>query len=170
MARNLVHRAKRAVPDSMEVNGASWRHDNIGRLLNSAIRRFEARVIELMAEAGHVSTRISHISLTRNLDLTGTRVTELAQRSAMTKQAVGELVDQCAELGLIERRPDPADGRARIVTFTKTGLEWLADCRSAVMQAELEMRELIGARRLDDVKTALRRYGASYDRLGRGET
>lgn len=169
MARNLAPRAKRAVPDSKHLSGDSWRHDNIGRLLNSAVRRFENRVIELMTEAGHVSTRISHISLTRNLDLTGTRVTELAHRSAMTKQAMGELVDQCADLGLIERRPDPADGRARIVMFTKVGLDWLADCRKAVVQAEQEMREQIGARRLDDVKNALGLYGTPCDRLGRNE-
>src|SRR5262249_29839575 len=58
-----------------------WRHDNIGRLLNNAVRRFEDRVLELMAEAGYADARISHLNLTRNLDRDGTRLTELAARA-----------------------------------------------------------------------------------------
>lgn len=166
-ARPQVKRASRAVQASAA--GDTWRHDNIGRLLNAAVRRFEARVIELMVAAGYAQARISHLSLTRNLDRTGTRVTELAQRSAMTKQAMGELVEQCAELGLVERRPDPADGRARIVTFTRIGLKWLEDCRTAVVQAEAEMSEDIGSRQLGLIKDALKRYGVSHTSLGRSE-
>jgi DNA-binding MarR family transcriptional regulator len=101
-------------------SGTAWRHANVGRLLNNAVRRFEARVLELMSASGHVETRIAHVSLTRNLDVEGTRLTELAQRASMSKQAMGELVDQCAELGLVERMADPKDGRARIIRFTPT--------------------------------------------------
>jgi len=125
--------------------GTAWRHGNIGRLLNNAIRRFEARVLELMSEAGHGQTRIAHVSLTRNLDVSGTRLTEIARRASMTKQAMGELVDQCEALGLVSRRPDPSDKRARIVTFTPRGLKWLDAFRAAVDMAEDEMRRELGA-------------------------
>src|SRR5215831_6661753 len=90
-------------------SGTAWRHANIGRLLNNAVRRFEARVLELMSARGHVETRIAHVSLTRNLDVEGTRLTELARRASMSKQAMGELVDQCMELGLVGRIADPSD-------------------------------------------------------------
>src|SRR5438067_2405248 len=30
-----------------------WRHTNVGRLMNNAVRRFETRVFELLAAAGH---------------------------------------------------------------------------------------------------------------------
>ncbi len=76
------------------------------------MRRFEARVLELMKQArGHDETRIAHVGLTRNLDVEGTRLTELARRASMSKQAMGELVDQCAELGLVDRVADPTDRR-----------------------------------------------------------
>lgn len=142
-----------------------WRHDNVGRLLNNAIRRFEARVLELMADAGHSETRISHVSLTRNLDRGGTRITELAQRAGMTKQGMGELVQQCVSLRLVECLPDPNDGRARLVRFTRRGISWLDAFREAVDQAEHEMLSAVGERNMKQTRAALARYGAEFDPL-----
>lgn len=136
-----------------------WRHDNIGRLLSNALRHFEARVIELLAEAGHDEVTQSHIHATRHLDVAGTRLTEMAQRAAMTKQSMSELVDQLERKGLVTRRPDPADGRARLVHFTPAGLAWLDDFRVAVRKAEGEMSRAIGADALRAMKDALRRHG-----------
>ena len=137
-----------------------WRHDNIGRLLSNALRHFEARVIELLADAGHDEVTQSHIHATRHLDVAGTRLTEMAQRAAMTKQSMSELVDQLERKGLVTRRPDPADGRARLVCFTPAGLAWLDDFRVAVRKAEREMARTIGADALQAMKEALRRHGA----------
>jgi DNA-binding MarR family transcriptional regulator len=145
--------------------GDGWRHDNIGRLLNNAVSRFESRVLELMSQSGHPEARISHISLTRNLDRTGTRVTELARRAGMTKQAMGELVSQCGTLNLVVASVDPADKRARVVRFTPAGLQWLDAFRHAVDQAEREMRDEVGAMSMDVLRGALALYGADFDTL-----
>lgn len=145
--------------------GTAWRHANVGRLLNNAVRRFEARVLELMAESGHGETRIAHVSLTRNLDVEGTRLTELARRASMSKQAMGELVDQCAELGLVTREADPHDGRARVVRFTPAGLRWLAAFGDAVDVAEAEMRKQLGKVTMDAMVQGLSAYGAQFDTL-----
>jgi DNA-binding MarR family transcriptional regulator len=146
-------------------SGTAWRHANIGRLLNNAVRRFEARVLELMSASGHVETRIAHVNLTRNLDVDGTRLTELARRASMSKQAMGELVDQCEDLGLVDRVVDPSDGRARIVTFTPAGLAWLDAFRDAVDLAEQEMRIELGKSTMDAIVRGLAVYGARFDSL-----
>jgi DNA-binding MarR family transcriptional regulator len=145
--------------------GTAWRHANIGRLLNNAVRRFEARVLELMSASGHAETRIAHVNLTRNLDVEGTRLTELARRASMSKQAMGELVDQCVELGLVDRVADPSDGRARIVMFTPAGLTWLDTFRDAVDVAEREMRAELGKPTMDVILKGLAVYGAKFDPL-----
>jgi DNA-binding MarR family transcriptional regulator len=147
-------------------SGTAWRHANIGRLLNNAVRRFEARVLELMSAGGHGKTRIAHVSLTRNLDVEGTRLTELARRASMSKQAMGELVDQCAELGLVDRAADPNDRRARIIRFTPAGLAWLDAFRDAVDVAEQEMRTKLGKATMDAILKGLTTYGAKLKRLG----
>ena len=146
-------------------NGTAWRHANVGRLLNNAIRRFEERVLELMGAAGYAQTRMAHVNLTRNLDVAGTRLTELARRAAMSKQAMGELVEQCEVLGLVARLPDPSDGRARIIRFTPAGLDWLDAFREAVDDAEREMRRELGAATMDVLLKALAAYGARFGTL-----
>ncbi len=146
-------------------SATAWRHANIGRLLNNAVRRFEARVLELMSERGHAETRIAQLSLIRNLDVEGTRLTELARRASMSKQAMGELVDQCTELGLVDRVADPSDGRARIVRFTRTGLTWLNALRDAIDIAEREMRAELGKTTMDTILKGLAAYGAMFDTL-----
>ncbi|MGC2779915.1 MAG: MarR family transcriptional regulator [Bradyrhizobium sp.] len=145
--------------------GTAWRHANIGRLLNNAVRRFESRVLELMATSGHGETRIAHVGLTRNLDVEGTRLTELARRASMSKQAMGELVDQCSELGLVAREADPRDRRARLVRFTPAGLRWLEAFRDAVDVAEREMRAELGKAAMDAIVQGLSAYGARFDAL-----
>jgi DNA-binding MarR family transcriptional regulator len=145
--------------------GDRWRHDNVGRLLNNAVARFESRVLELMSQSGHPQARISHISLTRNLDLGGTRVSELARRAGMTKQAMGELVSQCAAMRLVVTSADPSDKRARVVRFTPAGEQWLEAFRHAVDEAEREMRNEVGSMALDVLRGALALYGAGFDTL-----
>jgi DNA-binding MarR family transcriptional regulator len=118
-----------------------------------------------MSQSGHPEARISHVSLTRNLDLGGTRVSELARRAGMTKQAMGELVSQCAALKLVVTRVDPTDKRARVVQFTPEGLRWLAAFGQAVDRAEREMRDEVGAMSMDVLRGALALYGAGFGTL-----
>lgn len=160
MTRSTLSKPRAVVPTADQ-----WRHDNIGRLLNNAIARFEARVLELMAQSGQTEARLSHISLTRNLDRSGTRVSDLAARAGMTKQAMGELVAQCVELGLVASTVDPADKRARIIRFTPRGLKWLQAFRKAVDKAEREMRREVGAAGMEALRKALKLYGGQFGSL-----
>lgn len=147
------------------VDHEAWRHHNVGRILHNALSRFEARVLEILAESGHDQVRPSHISLTRNLDMGGTITTELARRAGMTKQAMGEIVEQCEQLGLVERVRDKRDARAKIVRFSEAGLEWLKAFRVALTRAEQEMRNELGYLRTDAIASALKAYGYKFDQL-----
>lgn len=132
-----------------------WRQTHLGRLLGHAMRRFDARVLQLMARdvrvplaLSHLAARdqvsAAHIHITRHLSLSGDRLTDLAARAGMTKQSMANLVDQCEAWGLVTREADPLDARARRVCFTPTGLAWLAAFRAAVAQAESEFRAEVG--------------------------
>jgi DNA-binding MarR family transcriptional regulator len=132
-----------------------WRLTHLGRLLGHALRRFDERVLYLMAHnidvplalsnlAARAQIGAAHIHITRHLDLNGTRLTELAQKAGMSKQAMGDLVDQCEAWDLVTREPDPRDARARVLRFTPTGLLWLAAFKDAVAQAEQEFRAEVG--------------------------
>ncbi|TWO66671.1 MarR family transcriptional regulator [Caenimonas sedimenti] len=132
-----------------------WRLTHLGRLLGHAMRRFDERVLHLMAHnvevplalanlAARAQITAAHIHITRHLALQGSRLTELAASAGMSKQAMGDLVDQCEAWGLVTREADGRDARARLVKFTPTGLAWLQAFRDAVAQAEAEFRTEVG--------------------------
>jgi len=49
------------------------------------------------------------------------RVTELAERLRIAPRSATEVVDHLERRGLVERRPDPADRRATLITLTERG-------------------------------------------------
>jgi DNA-binding MarR family transcriptional regulator len=147
-----------------------WRLGHLGRLMGEALRRFDNRVLHLMAHDPDVPLALSnlaarqqvgaaHVHITRHLPLEGARLTELAARAGMTKQAMGALVDQCEAWGLVRREPDPRDARARRIVFTATGLLWQEAFRRAVAQAEAEFRALVGEEVATVVALGLEAYG-----------
>jgi DNA-binding MarR family transcriptional regulator len=148
MPKNTPHQAQHLEDDR-------WRQSHLGRWLGHAMRRFDERVLQLMAGnpgvplalanlAARDQISAAHIHITRHLALQGSRLTELAEVAGMTKQAMGKLVDQCEAWGLVTREDDPLDARARRVVFTETGLAWLQAFRDAVQQAEQEFRDAVG--------------------------
>ena len=132
-----------------------WRQTHLGRLLGEATRRFDTRVLQLMAASEQAPLALSnlaarnkvgaaHVHITRHLPLEGARVSELAQAAGMTRQSMSTLVQQCEAWGLIMREVDPRDGRAQRIVFTPAGLDWLAAFRVAVAQAEREFNAAVG--------------------------
>jgi len=151
----------------------AWRQTHLGRLLGHAVRRFDERVLALMARNVEVPLALSnlaareqvsaaHIHITRHLALEGSRLTDLASRAGMTKQAMGDLVDQCEAWGLVMRAPDDRDRRARVVRFTPVGLSWLTAFEQAVAQAEQEFRAEVGADVATVVALGLEAYAGAW--------
>ena len=156
----------------MQDDQDAWRQTHLGRLLGEAMRRFDARVLELMAHDAEVPLALSnlaarqqvsaaHIHITRHLARGGSRLTELAEAAGMSKQAMGALVDQCEAWGLVTRGPDPLDARARRVVFTADGLAWLEAFRRSVAQAEAEFRASVGEEVATVVALGLEAYCGS---------
>src|SRR2546427_11054142 len=150
----------------------SWRLTHLGRLLGQALRRFDERVLSLMASNVDVPLALSnlaardqvgaaHIHITRHLAVGGSRLTELAASAGMSKQAMGDLVNQCEAWGLVTREADPHDKRARRGLFTQSGLLWLEAFRHAVAQAEDEFRQAVGPDVATVVALGLEAYGSS---------
>ncbi len=135
-----------------------WRSRNAGRLLSLAARRFSRDLLRFVHERGYREVTQVLLALFRNLDLAGTRLTDLAARARMTKQSMRELVDRAEALGLVERAPDLIDGRAKRVSFTPSGLDLLHEVRRAVALAEERLDQVVGG----PFALALRRRLAEY--------
>lgn len=158
---------------SLSPSPQDWRQAHLGRLLGHAMRRFDARVLHLMAHnvdvplalsnlAARAQVSAAHVHITRHLSLQGSRLSELAESAGMTKQAMGDLVTQCEAWGLVQRTPDPQDARARRIVFTDTGLAWLRAFEQAVAQAQQEFRQEVGAEVATVVSLGLEAYAGAY--------
>lgn len=93
----------------------------------------EAALARVRAATGQRHLRAAHTALFPHIDLQGTRLTEIARRVGVSKQAVAKLVDELVTLGVLERVPDPSDGRAKLVRFAGGGAALLPGL--AVLQA-----------------------------------
>lgn len=138
------------------------RRHGIGRLLLLARRDFLERIAAKMEGEDGATIVQARGRLLPYIDVEGTRSVDLARRMGVTKQAVGRLVRELEEDGLLYREPDGADGRAFLVKFTDAGLEYLKRLHKCISQIERDYERLVGADRMQVVREALSliAYGA----------
>jgi len=103
-------------------------------LLRRTAQHMVSELVERLATAGYPDISGTHHPVFENIDLGGTRLTVLAARAHLTHQSMSELVRTLEQRGYVERRPDPSDGRARLVRLTAKGLRMV---RQASQEIEL---------------------------------
>ena len=124
-----------------------------------AVRDMFAR----MADAGFEDVREGHGCVFGFVDLeNGSRLTDLAERARLTKQAVGEAVAELEQLGYIERVPDPEDGRAKIIRLTARGEDAARMGRRLFAEIEAEWAERHGEERIADLRACAEEIAESY--------
>ena len=124
----------------------------------------EAMLAEFRAELERTEfsdIRPTHGCVFRFVKGDGMRLTRLAELASMTKQSVGEIVDDLVERGYAERVPDPADRRAKLICLTERGRE--AQTRGFGLFAEVEERwiERYGPDRIAQLRETLEEIAAS---------
>ncbi|MGH0033255.1 MAG: MarR family winged helix-turn-helix transcriptional regulator [Myxococcota bacterium] len=156
-----------ASPDASDKTSAPevFRRFHIGLLFQQLARDFERRARATLRARGHVGLQPSHQVVFASLVGSGARLTELAERAGMTKQAMGQLVDDLESLGYVERIPDPADGRAKIVRLTPDGRSFLDDAADVVSAIWDDYASLLGERELANLQS---RLGSLLDRARAG--
>ncbi len=130
---------------------------HIGRLLREAFALFERRLHEGLHAAGVTEIRPTHHAVLRHLDVDGTRASELAERSGLTRQALTQIIDDLEALGYVARRPDPEDRRAKIVHYTQRGLRGYRAGRQTIARMEREFAALLGREAYAELRAGLER-------------
>lgn len=142
-------------PDDFSSTLERAKRASTGQLLMRCARLFNEQAIARASERFGVPMRTSHTTLFPHVDLAGTRLTELARRMGVSKQAVGQLVGELEEYGVLERVPDPTDGRAKLVRFTAAGQRSLLDGIAVLNELEQELMQRLGPRRMRSLHTGL---------------
>ncbi len=135
---------------------------NIGLLLYIPYRDLENRILAAVAAAGYDVT-VAQARVMQRIGPDGTRLTTLAEAAQVTKQTAGFLVDQLEKAGYVERVPDPADGRARLVRVTEKGMGAMPVAAAEMSRIESEWEQHLGTRRMAQLRGALEKLGEITD-------
>ena len=130
---------------------------DIGVLLQQLSRDFERRARATLRQRGHTRLQPSHQVVFASIGPQGCRLTDLARRAGMTKQAMGQIVDDLERLGYVERTPDPDDGRAKIVRFTPAGLDFVCDAAEVLAEIWHDYAGLLDPGELDRLQRTLKK-------------
>lgn len=94
------------------------KRESLAQIILKLARRIDEEAVARMREQhGWSELTPAHTRLFPHIDLDGTRATTLAGRLNVSKQAISQLVSDLEEMGVLERVPDPSDGRAKLVRF-----------------------------------------------------
>jgi DNA-binding MarR family transcriptional regulator len=133
------------------VKRASW-----AQLLIKCARLVNERALASLATpAQGPRIRAAHTALFPHVDLEGTRLTVLARRLGISKQAVGQLVDELETIGVFVRVPDPSDRRAKLIQFTDRAGATILDGMAKLREIEEELAAVIGRGRAGQLYEAL---------------
>ncbi|WP_155769632.1 MarR family winged helix-turn-helix transcriptional regulator [Mycobacterium asiaticum] len=85
----------------------------------------------------------------------GLHASDLADRLGVSRQAVAQAVTALERHGYVSRLPNPVDARTRIIELTSRGRQVLRVMRSNAIELEKSWEQLLGPRRLDELRKTL---------------
>ena len=131
--------------------------ENLGYLLAKASQRWNEQLQQGFSDAGYPEVKASYGSvLIPLLEEDGLRMGEIARRARLSKQTITTMVRLCERDGLVERRPDPDDGRATRVHLTAKARRFEPAAEHVLARLERGATRALGEQRLEDLRRALK--------------
>jgi DNA-binding MarR family transcriptional regulator len=129
--------------------------ENLAILLREPFRTMNEELIGMLAARGHPEVRYAHGSVFQFLDDAGTRVSVLAERAQITKQAMAQLVVHLEAHGYVERVPDPSDRRAKLVRTTARGRDVFSVVREFLAEVDTRLAARLGEAKVRRLRALL---------------
>jgi DNA-binding MarR family transcriptional regulator len=121
------------------------------------MQRWNALLTERFDAAGFGDVRPSYGSVLLPLfEEDGLRMGELARRARLSKQTMTELVRRMERDGLVERRNDPADGRASLILLSTRSRAFEPVAAGVLAELDRLVRSVLDPARVDELKASLR--------------
>lgn len=137
----------------------------LGEVKHAVIDELHRRLVE----EGYSAIREVHGCVFSFVDAEGSRLTDLAERARITKQAVGEVVDDLETLGYVERAPHPVDRRAKLIRLTDQGEEAHLAAARIFADIEHELADRFGEERFATLREVLEEIAADAGATARAE-
>jgi DNA-binding MarR family transcriptional regulator len=135
-------------------------------LLDTAFEAYQRDFLAELAAHGYDDIRDTHGCVFRFVEDGGLRLTVLAELAGITKQSAGEIVDYLVERGYVERFPDPADRRAKLIRLTEKGSQAQKVGFGLLYELERKWAERYGAERVAELRQLLEEIAAGEAPMG----
>jgi DNA-binding MarR family transcriptional regulator len=152
--------SSRQEPDSRQLNTVA--------MLGQAYSLLGFRIVDGVVGSGH-PIKPSHSAVFAQIESGGSRLTKLAAGANITPQSMGVIVDELEELGYVERRPDPSDRRAKLITLTASGREVVVAGEATIAGLEEDLVAILGERGARQLRRLLSSILASDFQLAAGQ-
>ncbi|GGK60295.1 MarR family winged helix-turn-helix transcriptional regulator [Ornithinimicrobium pekingense] len=127
---------------------------DLATLMLISYRAMDERIVGTLQRDGYEVT-VAQARIAQRLAPEGSRLTDLARQAQVTKQTASLVVAGLERAGLVERVPDPVDGRARIIRLTSRGRAASRRAAQVAMEVEREWEGHLGPELAGQLRTAL---------------
>jgi DNA-binding MarR family transcriptional regulator len=127
----------------------------IGALLRVPALAIHRKLIRELRASGFDDLSPPHMAVIQYPGPDGTRPSALAERAAMSKQAMNQLLKTLEGMGYITRSPAPEDAGGTVVNFTDRGRAAYRKMADILIDIEREWAEELGPKRFQELKTLL---------------
>ena len=131
-------------------------------LVDRASSALGADMVREARKRGYPEIRLAHNAVFDTLYGAAGRISDMAARAGITKQSMGEVVRELAELGIVEMKPDPADRRAKLVSYTDKGIEVTMGGRRYLEELEARFAEEFGEEKYEHAREVLEKVIESF--------
>jgi DNA-binding MarR family transcriptional regulator len=128
------------------------RRRSLGRHLYTLYRIYDSRVLSGLHAAGFKDIRPVHTDIVRSVDVGGSRVTDVASRCNITKQAAGQVIKELVSLGYVSQMTDRKDTRVRMVVFTAKGMNLIVHLGGIFKRIDSKLADVIGKKELAEFR------------------
>ena len=142
------------------VNGNSA-PTHLAYLLHMATRRMRAEAEHEVPEPFRTLSA-AQLRLLDTVPDEGVRLTTLSSSMLVSKQGLGQLVNQLVNGGFVTVEPDPGDGRARVIRCTDRGQEAQQMMRQRLAGVDMSWRDQVGPERYRVFREVLEELVADF--------
>lgn len=126
---------------------------DLGMLAGRLLFAVQGELFGALAELGFDDLHPRHGAVLAYLEVDGIRATDLSRLSGQHKQVIGTMIDELETLGYVERRPDPADRRAKLVCPTERGLAQMTAADKVMTAMQERHARRLGREKYAEFKT-----------------
>ncbi len=134
-------------------------------LVDRANRALQGDMVRDAQTRGHDWAKYAHNAVFGTLGSDGDRATDMASRAGITRQSMGEVIRELVGLGILEMQPDPADRRAKLVTYTAAGKEMASRGRAHIVELERRFADELGEEEYEVARRVLERVADILDEV-----